>query len=225
MTMMVLPRGKIVREGVNPSRIDLGASLHKLRIGSFSGYLHFRGQKGPGYILFVKGALVEVLWEEGGAVLRGYEAVQKIFASASAGSLELDIYALEVDLAALLCSLFHGDLGSSPRRIAEIDPEQYTAELKREGLSGFLRLYAPGGCTLIRYSKGVPTGFVLDGEPAIARRPDMANSVARMDGALIDFVWTPEQGEAEGEDLAEALDLGKLWARARARGLSTQDAA
>ncbi len=222
--MMVLPRGKVVRAGVNPARIDLGSSLHKLRSGGFSGYLHFRGQQGPGYILFVKGALVEVLWEEDRAVLRGFEAVQKIFASASAGSLELDIYALEVDLATLLCSLFHGDLGSSPRRAAEIDPEQYVAELKREGLSGFLRLYAPQGCTLIRYSKGVPTGFVLDGETTIARRPGSANSVARMDGALIDFVWTPELEEAQEEDLAEALDLSKLWVRARARNCS-QDAA
>jgi len=214
---MILPRGKAVREGVNPGRIDLGAALETLKTGSFSGYLHFHGSGGPGFLLYRKGMLIEALWQDGDGALRSLEAIRRIFAASASGGLTLDVYRMDEALSASLCALFHGDLGRAPESARELDPETLLETLRSEALSGFLRVYTEKRCTLIQYRKGRPVGFVNDGEAALSTKVDLADSVAKQPGAQVDFVWTPELDQAWDEDLSEALDLRRLWEKTTAR--------
>lgn len=215
--MIQLPRGKIVREKVNPARINLPEAMEKLRAGTFSGYLRFDALQGAGIIIFEQGKLISAffLTSDERERLIAYDAIARIFEVSILGDAILNIYRLTPELAMGVHALLHGQYVYRAQDLKLIDLRALLNRIKDQQLSGCLRVYADGRAALIFYDQGNALGFFHDGGSEIETTADLSRSVAKLPGARVDLLKTRCVDEMSLADLMASADLRPIWQRAR----------
>jgi len=215
--MLHLPRGKSVRKGVNPARINLPEAMGKLRTGDFSGYLRFDAENGTGIILFEKGQLVSAMFVNNDDTERkiAYDAIAKIFEVSILGQATLDIYSLSAGLIRPLHALLLGRYLNRGLLLEQIDVRSQLQRVMEEKLTACLRVYAGDQTTLIFYDKGVALGFFHDGQTEITREADTLSSVARLPGAKLDVLEVRSGSELVLTDLMGTANLLPIWQQTR----------
>lgn len=215
--MIFLPRGNPVKEKVNPARVNLPEAMEKLRGGSFSGYLRFDCDKGTGIIVFEKGRLVSAFYQSrmSGKRLIAYDAIARIFEVSIQGDAELNIYRVGPELAMGIHSLLHGDYVYQGQDLKAVNIRSLLDKVKRNGLSGCLRIYTEKRTALIFYELGSSLGFFHDGSTQLEKTADMSMSVAKLPGAKLDLLATRNTDEVMLADLMASADLGPMWHKLR----------
>ncbi len=217
--MILLPKGSPVKEKVNPARVNLPEAMEKLVENGFSGYLRFDSPIGTGIIIFESGHLISALMQENDVEGRiiAYDAIARIFEISILGNAVLDIYRLTPDVATSIHAVLHGEYIYHGQDLKLIDIRSLLARIRKDRLSGCLRIYAAGRVTLIFYELGHALGFLLDGATELADKADISTSVALLPGAKLDLLSTVTADGAHMADLMASADLGPMWERARNR--------
>lgn len=211
--MIELPRGKPVKEGIDPSRMDWQEALKKLHDGRFTGYLNAVAEQGRGLLLFLQGRLALIRYGTAAGKLIGEEAMGRVLEDSLAGRSRLDIYRLETALAVAVYNLLEGVPLYRGQHCELLDLPHLIERLKGENFSGGLCLRAQGKAAVIFMHAGRFTGFFHDGEPGLATDADLAASVAWLPGARLDVVSAAAVAETDVPDLLQDVDLGGLCAR------------
>lgn len=211
--MILLPRGYPVKEKIDPGKTNLPEAMTRLQGGSFTGYLRFATSSGPGIIIFHQGRLISALFEEEGRYLTSIEAIGRIF-ERSLSNARLDIYRLSPDLAMLVHAILRGQLRYTGN-LKQVNIKALLARLKKDSLSGCLRIHADDRIALIFFREGTPIGFFHDGSGDLETTADTSMSVATLPGAEIDVLTTEPEDEQAAEDLMESVDLTALWRKSR----------
>ncbi|MCD6581468.1 MAG: hypothetical protein J7K90_06665 [Desulfuromusa sp.] len=215
--MIFLPRGNPVRQKVNPARINLPEAMEKLRVGTFSGYLHFDAKQGAGVILFKSGQLISSIFVDKDETERliAYDAIARIFEVSILGNAVLNIFRLSTDLVLGVHALLHGRYLQKGEDLQHLDVRAQLERIKNEGLTACLRIYAEGHTTLIFYDQGYALGFFHDGDTELESTTDISISVARLPGAKLDLLEIRSADEIVLADLMGSADLGPIWQRTR----------
>jgi hypothetical protein len=192
--MIVLPRGKPVKEGVNPAGMNWREVLEKLHVGLFTGYLNFVADTGRGLLLFYRGRLASIRYRCGDGVLEGENALGHIFSASRSSGAHLDIYRLEPSLTLSLFNLIEGETFYRGQQLALLDIPHVLDLLKSEGFSGGLYVHAAEKVAIILMEQGAFLGFFHDGQPGLTNTADLAGVE-----------------EAKLPDLLEEVDLIELW--------------
>lgn len=215
--MILLPRGNPVRQKVNPARINLPEAMEKLRVGTFTGYLHFAAKQGAGVILFKSGQLISSIFINRDETERliAYDAIARIFEVSILGDAVLNIYRLSTDLVLGVHALLHGRYLQKGQNLQHLDVREQLEYIKSEGLTACLRIYAENQTTLIFYDQGYALGFFHDGDTELELTTDVSISVARLPGAKMDLLEIRSADEIVLADLMGSADLGPIWQRTR----------
>ncbi|MCW8858250.1 MAG: hypothetical protein OQK50_09045 [Deltaproteobacteria bacterium] len=215
--MIHLPRGNPVRQKVNPARINLPEAMEKLRVGTFTGYLCFDALQGAGVILFNAGKLISSVFvnQDDTERLIAYDAIAKIFEVSILGHAVLNIYRLSSDLVLGIHALLHGRYLQKGLDLSQFDVRAQLQQIKDEGLTVCLRVYAEDQTALIFYDQGFALGFSHDGLTELEPTADLATSVARFPGAKLDVLEIRSGDELVLADLMGSADLGPIWQRTR----------
>lgn len=215
--MIYLPRGKTVREKVNPARINLPEAMDKLRVGAFTGYLRFDSPQGTGLVIFEKGKLVSALFAENEEQQRliAYDAIARIFEISISGQAILNIFKLSNDLALNLHVLLHGQYLLRGAELKGLDIDSMLQRIKEDQLTGCVRVYTEERVVLIFYEVGMPLGFFHDGGTDLESEANLSRSVARLPGAKVDLVEMQSSTDLVLADLMASADLGPIWQRSR----------
>ena len=215
--MIVLPRGKPVRQKVNPARINLPEAMEKLRGSTFTGYLRFDSPQGTGVILFQSGQLISSIFvvKDESERLIAYDAIAKIFEISILGNAALNIYRLSSDLVLGVHALLHGRYLHKGLDLNGIDVREHLDNIKNEGLTVCLRVYVGEQTALIFYDQGYALGFFHDGKSELEPSADISKSVALLPGARIDILEIRSADEIILADLMGSADLGPIWQRTR----------
>ncbi len=214
---MMLPRGKLVKEQFNPSRMNWLEAIRKLSSGSFSGFLDCWDLSGRGVVLFVQGRLVTARFFSRTEELLDGEAFEHIFSRSLAGEMILAIYRLSPDLALQVYGLLTGEILYGGQQLHLLDVPYLLDKLKADRFSGCLRVNAAEDVALVFYGEGKALGFFHDGNAELARTADVSKSVARLPGATVDIVAGRPDLESELPDLMESLDVAACWQKAVAK--------
>lgn len=212
--MIRLPRGKAVKEAINPVRMDWLEALEKLHGGRFSGYLYCSAGKNAGLVLFVQGALSLARFSCGTVQQDGAPALSRLFALALSGAASLSIFRLTTDLAARLHDLLQGEFLYRAQEREILDIPYLLGQLREEFFSGGLLVRAAERAALIFYQAGVPLGFFHDGAQELSEQADLNASVAWLPGAKVDVIRTDWCTEPERPDLLRDMDLLQIWQEA-----------
>ena len=215
--MIFLPRGKPVRQKVNPARINLPEAMGKLRSSSFTGYLRFDTSTGSGVVLFREGQLISALFfdnDENNRLI-AYDAIARMFADSIAGDAILNIYRLSADLMLYVHSLLHGRYLLQGEELRKVDVRAQLDLIKGKALTACLRIYALNQTTLIFYEEGYPLGFVHEGAVELEQTADIVTSVACLPGAKLDLLEIECGDQIVLADLMGSADLGPIWQRTR----------
>jgi hypothetical protein len=212
--MSVLPRGKTVKENVNPIGMDWLDVLEKLHDGHFSGYLQCVSEAGTGRIVFVRGKVVLVCFEGAGAKLFGAEALARFFAESLTGRSRLGIFRLAPELAIQVFGLLTGEVIYAGQHRELLDIPHLLALLKQQHFDGGLHIEADDQTAVIFYHAGLPLGFFLDGSPELTEEADPTASVAWQPGARINVIRSRREDSGELPDLMAEIDLMMLWQQA-----------
>ncbi len=215
--MIRLPRGIPVRQNVNPARINLPEAMGKLRVGDFSGYLHFVSGHGDGLVLFQSGHLISAFFvdPEESTRLIAYDAIARIFQVSIRGYAILNIYRLSSELVPYLHALLHGRYLQQGKALEDFNVRSLLDYLKENGTTACLRVYSQERCTLIFYDQGYPLGFFHDGAKDLEAGADLSSSVASDAGALLDIVEVQSADNLVLADLMASADLRPIWQRTR----------
>ncbi|MEE4252713.1 MAG: hypothetical protein V2I50_01575 [Desulfuromusa sp.] len=215
--MIFLPRGNPVRQKVNPARINLPEAMEKLRGGTFTGYLRFDAPQGTGVILFQSGQLISSIFvvKDKSERLIAYDAIAKIFEISILGNAVLNIYRLSSDLVLGVHALLHGRYLQKGLDLNSIDVREHLDNIKNEGLTVCLRVYAEEQSALIFYDQGYALGFFHDGKEEMEPSADISKSVALLPGAQLDVLEIRSADEIILADLMGSADLGPIWQRTR----------
>ncbi|WP_321370448.1 hypothetical protein [uncultured Desulfuromusa sp.] len=215
--MIFLPRGVPVRQKVNPARINLPEAMEKLRKGAFTGYLRFDVPQGSGVILFQTGQLISSIFvgTDEAERLIAYDAIAKIFEVSIAGHAVLNIYRVSSDLVLGIHALLHGRYLRKGEDLSCFDVEALLTNIRNEGLTVCLRVYAEDKTTLIFYDQGYALGFCFDGKVELEASADISKSVALLPGARLDVLEIRSADEIVLADLMGSADLGPIWQRTR----------
>ncbi len=215
--MIFLPRGNPVRQKVNPARINLPEAMEKLRVGTFTGYLHFDAQQGTGVILFKSGQLISSIFVDKDETERliAYDSIARIFEVSILGNAVLNIFRLSTDLVLGVHALLHGRYLKKGEDLQRLDVRAQLERIKNEGLTACLRIYAENQTTLIFYDQGYALGFFHDGDTELESTTDISTSVARLPGAKLDLLEIRSADEIVLADLMGSADLGPIWQRTR----------
>jgi hypothetical protein len=203
---MLLPRGKSVKEGVNPNGMDWIEVLGKLHDGHFTGYLNLVVTSGSG--------MTAVRFCCGGAEQGGEKALINIFSASLSRQARLDIYRLEPDLAVELYNLIAGTFWYAGQYRELLDIPYLIDLLKRERFGGGLRIQAGDDVALILMRDGEFLGFFHDGQPGVTTEADLSCSVAWQPGARVDVIRSAGVSESDQSDLLGQIDLITLWDKA-----------
>jgi hypothetical protein len=212
--MMLLPRGKSVKEGVNPNGMDWIEVLGKLHDGHFTGYLNLVVTSGSGMLLFLRGQLTAARFFCGGAEQAGEKALVNIFSASLSRQARLDIYRLEPGLAVELYNLIAGTFWYEGQYRELLDIPYLIDLLKREKFGGGLRIQAGDEVALILMRNGEFLGFFHDGQPGVTTEAALSCSVAWQPGARIDVIRSAGVPETDQSDLLGQIDLITLWDKA-----------
>lgn len=215
--MIHLPRGNPVRQKVNPARINLPEAMEKLRAGSFTGYLRFDSPQGAGVVLFQTGKLISSTFMDSNESERliAYDAIAKVFEISIQGHAVLNIYKLSSDLVLSVHSLLHGRYLHKGLLLEQVDVQSQLQQIKDDGLTCCLRVYADERTALIFYDHGYALGFFHEGAMELEPSAEISQSVALCDGARLDVLETRSADELVLADLMGSADLGPIWQRAR----------
>lgn len=212
--MIVLPRGKPVKEGGRTLGMDWQEVLQKLHDGHFTGYLNFIADCGRGLLLFFRGQLVVIRMRMGGDVLVDEVALEQIFSASLSGHARLDIYRLEPALTLEIFNIMEGDALYQGQQRELLDIPFLLERLKSEGFSGGLHVQAGDKVAIILMEAGRFLGFFHDGHPGIMTSADLPASVAWQPGAKIDVICSAGVPEWDLPDFLKELDPGTLWEKA-----------
>ena len=215
--MIFLPRGKPVRQKVNPARINLPEAMGKLRTGTFTGYLHFNAPQGAGVILFQKGQLISSIFIDNDESERliAYDAIAKIFEISILGGAVLNIFSLSADLVLGVHALLHGRYLQKHQDLSCFDVRTLLDQIKDDGLTVCLRIYTDDQTALIFYDQGYALGFFHEGKTELETLADISTSVARLPGAKLDLLEIRDSDEIVLADLMGSANLGPIWQRTR----------
>ncbi len=215
--MIFLPRGKPVRQKVNPARINLPEAMGKLRTGTFTGYLHFEAPQGAGVILFQKGQLISSIFidNDDSERLIAYDAIAKIFEISILGGAVLNIFSLSADLVLGVHALLHGRYLQKHQDLSCFDVRTQLDQIRDDGLTVCLRIYTDDQTTLIFYDQGYALGFFHEGKTELETSADISTSVARLPGAKLDLLEIRDSDEIVLADLMGSANLGPIWQRTR----------
>jgi hypothetical protein len=215
--MIHLPRGNPIRQKVNPARINLPEAMEKLRVGSFTGYLRFDSPQGAGVVLFQDGKLISSTFIDAAETERliAYDAIAKIFETSILGHAVLNIYKLSSDLVLSVHSLLHGRYLHKGLMLDQLDVKHQLQQVKDEGLTCCLRVYAEDRTALIFYDHGYALGFFHEGATELDPTADISQSVASSPDAKLDVLEIRSADELVLADLMGSADLGPIWQRAR----------
>ncbi|MGE4544879.1 MAG: hypothetical protein AB7D06_12300 [Pedobacter sp.] len=212
--MIVLPRGKPVKEGGRTLGMDWHEVLEKLHDGHFTGYLNFVADYGRGLLLFVRGQLVVIRYCMRDDVLAGEVALKHIFSASLSGHASLDIYRLEPVLALEIFNLIEGETLYQGQHRDLLDIPFLLERLKSDCFSGGLHVQAGDEVAIILMEEGHFLGFFHDGHPGIMTSADLSTSVAWQPGAKIDVIRSAGVTDLDLPDFFQELDLGPLWENA-----------
>jgi len=215
--MLYLPKGKAVRQQVNPARINLPEAMAKLRAGRFTGYLRFDAQQGTGIVLFQGGKLISSLFisSEKKSLQIAYDAIARIFEISIMGDARLNIYQLSTDLVVSLHALLQGRYLYRGEDLSHFDVAAMLDRVSTERLSACVRVYAGEQTALIFYDNGYPLGFFLEGTAELVQAVDVTSSVAALPGACLDLVEILTPDQIVLADLMGSADLAPIWQKAR----------
>lgn len=215
--MIYLPRGNPVKQKVNPARINLPEAMEKLRIGTFTGYLRFDAPQGAGVVLFQAGKLISSTFVNTDETERliAYDAIAKIFEISILGHAVLNIYSLSSDLVLGIHALLHGRYLHKKLNLAQVDVQAQLNQIREEGLTACLRVYADGQTALIFYDHGYALGFFHEGLTELEQTADLSASVARLPEAKLDVLEIRSSDELVLADLMGSADLRPIWQRSR----------
>ena len=215
--MIFLPRGKPVRQKVNPARINLPEAMGKLRTGTFTGYLHFEAPQGAGVILFQKGQLISSIFidNDDSERLIAYDAIAKIFEISILGGAVLNIFSLSADLVLGVHALLHGRYLQKHQDLSRFDVRAQLDQIRDDGLTVCLRIYTDDQTALIFYDQGYALGFFHEGKTELEVSADISTSVARLPGAKLDLLEIRDSDEIVLADLMGSANLGPIWQRTR----------
>ncbi len=215
--MIFLPRGKPVRQKVNPARINLPEAMGKLRTGTFTGYLHFEAPQGAGVILFQKGQLISSIFidNDDSERLIAYDAIAKIFEISILGGAVLNIFSLSADLVLGVHALLHGRYLQKHQDLSCFDVRTQLDQIRDDGLTVCLRIYTDDQTALIFYDQGYALGFFHEGKTELETSADISTSVARLPGAKLDLLEIRDSDEIVLADLMGSANLGPIWQRTR----------
>lgn len=217
--MILLPKGSPVKERVNPARVNLPEAMEKLVDSRFSGYLRFDSPIGTGIIIFTDGHLISAMMQEidvDGRII-AYDAIARIFEMSILGNAMLNIYRLTQDVAMNIHALLHGEYIYHGQDIRLINIKGLMARIKKDRLSGCLRVYTAEKVTLVFYEQGNALGFLHEGSTELETTADVSTSVAALPGAKLDLLSTVTAEGTRMADLMASADLGPMWAKARNR--------
>jgi hypothetical protein len=212
--MIVLPRGKPVKENINPIGMDWLDVLEKLHAGHFSGYLQCVSETGTGRILFVRGQVVLVCFEGTGETLSAAEALARFFAESLTGCSRLGIFRLTPELAIEVFGLLTGQVAYAGQHRELLDVPHLLALLRQWRFEGGLHIEADDRTAIIFYRAGRPLGFFVDGSPELVEDADPAASVAWQPGARINVIRSGREDSDVLPDLLAEIDLMMLWQQA-----------
>jgi hypothetical protein len=215
--MVSLPKGKAVRQQVNPARINLPEAMVKLRAGKFTGYLRFDAQQGTGVVLFQGGKLISAVFfsSENASRQIAYDAIARIFEISIMGDARLNIYQVSADLVIAVHALLQGRYLYRGEDLKHFDVAAMLDQINAEGLSVCVRVYVKDRTTLIFYDSGYPLGFFHEGAIDFQQTADVAHSLAALPDARLDLVEIQNADQIVLADLMNSANLAPIWQKAR----------
>ncbi len=209
--MILLPRGKPVKENINTGKVNLADALGKMRQGKFTGYMRFDFPEGTGVFIYQEGRLISSLFENEREHLIAYDGISRTFDESLNGNGKLNIYRLSTELAYSIHTLLRGEVLHKGQDLQLIDIKSLLIRMREEKRSGCLRIYSKEHIALIFYRDGSPLGFFHDGSTDIETTADSSMSVAKEPGAKVDVLVTRGDGEKSLADLMETADITGMW--------------
>lgn len=205
--MIVLPRGKPVKEGGCAVGIDWQEVLGKLHDGHFTGYLNLCADSGRGLLLFVRGQLTVIRYQTFAEELVGEDALAQFFLASLSNQARLNIYRLEVNLAVAIFNLIEGTPLYWGQHRELLDIPFLLEKLKRDGFSGGLHVQAGTEVAIILMETGHFMGFFHDGHLGITTTAELSASVAWQPGAEIDIICSAGVCESDLPDYFQNINL------------------
>lgn len=209
--MLILPRGKAVKEKISLKNFDLPDFLKNLQASHFTGYLCFDSPEGTGIILFNRGKMIGIFFQGERENLIALRALSSIFENARNGRSILYIYTVTARLLMSLFEILHGNIICKGQELLFLDIPFLLAHIKKENISGALRVYAGQKVGIIFYRQGLPVGFFHDGGNDLDTSADIGKSLALVAGARLDLLVSRDSEGMVLVDFNRSIDLPALW--------------
>ncbi|MEA3464426.1 MAG: hypothetical protein U9R29_00165 [Thermodesulfobacteriota bacterium] len=212
--MHLLPRGKIIKEHLDTSRLKMPAALLKMCSNHFSGYLSFETEDSSGVVCYTQGKIVAVLWQQNdgrgcGKRLCGELALEMLFRIVQRNKCFMGIYRMADDFVPYAQHFCHASVELQGQLVDLVAVERLIARVQREDFSGCLRLYSADRVVLIFYTEGKAQGFYLDGKMGLVTNVDVKKSIVHDKHCLVDILHTDPV--AEQNYLRAGINLEKTW--------------
>nr|WP_320050423.1 hypothetical protein [uncultured Desulfuromonas sp.] len=208
--MLVLPRGRVVKEGLDPKRLKMPDALIKMCSNGFSGYLSLGCEDHVAILCYEAGKIVAGLCDGVEHRLIGVPALEQMFRMILGDhKCHLDIYRLDGRLASLVHKACEGEKIFEAQAMTLIDVERLMRFVDNEKLSGALRLKAKSQAAMIFYYEGEELGFFHEGQSELSFQADLSQSVAALDGCQLDVIRFSEPSKEN--QLLAGLNLEKTW--------------
>ncbi|EAT14971.1 hypothetical protein HTZ97_15615 [Desulfuromonas acetoxidans] len=209
--MLVLPRGRVVKEGLDPKRLKMPDALIKMCSNGFSGYLSLAGEDDAAVLCYEAGKIVAGLWGIGQRRLTGVAALEQMFRMIQGDdwACRLDIYRLDARLAALVHKACEGEPVFEAQAMTLLDVDRLMDYIDQHKFSGVLRLTVESQATMIFYHEGAELGFFHDTQSELSYQADIKHSIAALEGCQLDVIRFVEQSQVN--QLLAGLNLEKTW--------------
>jgi len=213
--MFFLPKGTPVFENMKTIHLNLPNFLDKLTSMYFTGYACFTLPQATAFLVFEKGKLSVVAYEEDGRRLLNLDALiglaQKLLATNTAS---VSAYKLSDDLSFYTDRLLRSKALFIRKEIASCNMDGLLGKIRDERINGCLRSYTDDRSSLIFYQEGNPLGFFHDGSFEIETTAAESQSIASSPNAKIDLYADPEEKDIKRINLLEIVNIRKLWSYA-----------
>lgn len=211
--MFVLPRGKTVKEQLDPARLKMPDALLKMCANEFSGYLAIDGPESHGVICYEAGRITSALWLKQTAHLTAGAAIEQMFRMIQSQSCTLGIYRLEQPLAALVRMTCEGQLEFEQQAMTLVDVDRLLDRLEQSRFSGALRLQAAEQVAMIFYRSGEPLGFFHDAHSELQLEVPLSQSLAALEHCRLDVIRFSAANDSEPRGIAINLEQAwlKIW--------------
>jgi hypothetical protein len=209
--MLILPRGKAVKEKIGLKNFDLLDCLKKLQTGHFTGYLRFDCPEGTGVILFNRSKMIGIFFQKENENFIALRALTSIFENVQTGRCILHIYSVTTRLLMNLFELLHGNIIYRRQELLLMDVPFLLQHIKKEHISGALKIYVGEQVAIIFYRQGTPIGFFHDGDKDIETAPGADRSLALKQGACLDLLVSRDSEGMVLVDFNKSIDMPALW--------------